>query len=67
MARFVRPSGERGVVHLMASSSIVAMLDVLERQGPLSMVSVSPQRVAALLAAGPTARSTRAERRAQQP
>jgi hypothetical protein len=49
VARFVRKSGAVGVVHIMASSSVCAMLDAVHRVGDVTGLSVRPHRRAALL------------------
>ena len=49
MARFVRPSGERGVIYVVAASAALAMLEVMHKQGPVSNLDVVPKRKAALL------------------
>lgn len=54
VARFVRPSGAVGVVHVMASSSVCAMLDVVKQVGGGSVLSVRPCRRAALLLPNPS-------------
>ena len=33
MARFTRPNGEQGVIHVMALNTALAMLEVMRRHG----------------------------------
>ena len=51
VAQFVRSTGEQGVVRLTAANSLGALLEVFITQGEVSMLSVQPQRRAALLSA----------------
>jgi hypothetical protein len=53
IARFVRPNGDRGELFVFAASAGLAVLDVMHQQGPVSQVSVTPRRCAALLTAQP--------------
>lgn len=59
VAQFVRSTGEQGVVRLTAANSLGALLEVFITQGEVSMLSVQPQRRAALLTA-PLARPAHA-------
>jgi len=59
VAQFVRPTGEQGMVRLTAANSLGALLEVFITQGEVSMLSVQPQRRAALLTA-PSARPAHA-------
>jgi len=52
-ARFVRPNGECGELYVFAASAGLAVLDVMHQQAPVSQVSVTPRRCAALLAPQP--------------
>jgi hypothetical protein len=49
VARFVRPSGLAGVIHIMASSSVCAMLHAMTQVAGATDMSVRPCRRAALL------------------
>jgi hypothetical protein len=53
VARFVRPSGLVGVIHIMASSSVCAMLHAMTQVSGATDMSVRPSRRAALLAQYP--------------
>jgi hypothetical protein len=53
VAQFVRSTGEQGVVRLTAANSLGALLEVFITQGEVSILSVQPQRRAALLSAPP--------------
>ena len=57
MARFTRPNGEQGVIHVMAESTALAMLEVMRRLGPLSNIDVKARRRAALLVNKPAEQS----------
>lgn len=48
-AHFTRPDGKRGVIYVIAASAALAMLDVLQQEGPLASMNVTPRRRAALL------------------
>jgi hypothetical protein len=49
VAHFVRPSGSIGVIHIMASSSVCAMLEVMNKEKDATGLNVQPSRLAALL------------------
>ena len=53
VAQFVRSTGEQGMVRLTAANSLGALLEVFITQGEVSILSVQPQRRAALLSAPP--------------
>jgi hypothetical protein len=57
VARFVRPSGAIGVIHIMASSSVCAMLEVMNKERDATGLNVQPCRLAALLTNYPNAGS----------
>jgi hypothetical protein len=61
VARFVRPSGGVGVIHIMASSSMAAMLGAVKQVSDATGMSVRPSRHAALLAQYPSASTSRPE------
>jgi hypothetical protein len=63
VARFVRPSGAIGVIHIMASSSVCAMLEVMNKEKDATGLNVQPSRLAALLTHYP--HSVSAEKTAQ--
>jgi hypothetical protein len=52
VARFVRPSGVEGVIHVMASNSVCAMLETMRQVDGASGLLVRPHRRAALLVPG---------------
>jgi hypothetical protein len=66
VARFVRPSGAIGVIHIMASSSICAMLDVMNKEKDATGLNIQPSRLAALLTHYPH-HSQVAEKRVERP
>jgi hypothetical protein len=51
VANFVRPSGEQGVLYILAASSAQALVEVVDRVGPLRKANVYPRHRAALLVA----------------
>ena len=51
VAQFIRPNGESGVLHLVADSSLDAMLEVFITEGQVQRLNLQPQRRAALLQA----------------
>ncbi len=51
VAQFIRPNGESGVLHLVADSSLDAMLEVFITEGQVRSLTLQPQRRAALLQA----------------
>ena len=53
MARFVRPDGQRGVLYVLSTSPSAAVLEVMQQQGPVSQITVTPRRRAALLVQRP--------------
>jgi hypothetical protein len=58
VARFVRPSGTIGVIHIMASSSVCAMLEVMNKEKNTTGLNVQPCRLAALLTHYPNVGTT---------
>ena len=66
VAQFVRPTGEPGVLHLEAGNSLAATLEVFITQGQVQLLSVQPQRRAALLRA-PAAQASAATFRGGRP
>jgi hypothetical protein len=54
VARFVRPSGVEGVIHVMASNAVCAMLEAVRHVDGASGLLVRPHRRAALLVPGAT-------------
>jgi hypothetical protein len=61
VARFIRPSGGVGVIHIMASSAMGAMLSTMKQVSDATGVSVRPIRHAALLVQYPTSATPDAE------
>jgi hypothetical protein len=61
VARFIRPSGGVGVIHIMASSSMSAMLSAMRQVSDATGMSVRPVRHAALLVQYPVNASERTE------